>query len=158
MKRLLLIPALGCLITFVSMYAFFERAEGDEEFPTSYVATSSEPLPPDYPASPRIEAQRMLDVLVEQYQQRRQEWEQSPHRRFSRAMVRPVYPTRIEYALAPQPIPQGSGFVLATVQLQQPEQIETIPCVIDPTAGQIRLFHYDAWLTDEEWLNAVMLR
>ena len=155
MKRSLAIPAFGCVIAFASLYAVFDRAVGDEDdFATSYVTTSSRAIPDDPPTSPAVEAERMLDALRQTYQERRRAWAESPHRMFSRAAVTPVDPTQVEYALAPPAITQGSELALATLNLEQRNSTESIPCAIDPATNRIFLFHDGAWRTESQWLDA----
>jgi hypothetical protein len=148
MNRTILLPAAGCLIAFASLYAVFTRAAGVEDrgerLPASPATGAS--------LSPQQEAAQVLGSLCDQYAQQWRMWEESPHRLLSRALPPPLPELRIEFVLAPQRS-SGDSFLLATILLHRGEETETLPCVVDPAAKQVRLFHQSTWLTGDEWLK-----
>jgi hypothetical protein len=155
MNRTLWIPALVCLLAFVSLCAVFGRAAGVDEKSTVPPIVADASDGELGAASPLSEAESALRVLSDEYAQRWRSWEESPHRMFSRAMVHPVSPMHIEFAVVP-PASSGDSFFLGTLHItrqrgEEPEQM--IPCVIDSTSRQVRLFHNGVWMTGDEWLQ-----
>jgi hypothetical protein len=156
MNRFLLVPAVGCLLAFGSLYAVFNGAAEIENRSLEPAATSPAASVASSESSsaalPEIEAQRMLDSLGEAYRERRRAYEESPHRRYSRVSLGPLAEVRLEFALE-QPASAGDRFVLATVLLQRDEHKIAVPCVLDPTTQQVRMFQEGSWQTGEQWLQ-----
>lgn len=153
MSRLLWIPALSCLLAFACLCAYLAQA-ADSAKPLADPVRA--PVAAGAVVSPVREAERMLGALCDDFSDRWRSWEESPHRLLSRAMPRPLSPMHIEFAVAP-PTSSGDQFLLATIRIDRergeaPRQ--TLPCVVAPSAGQIRLFQDGAWKTGQEWLQS----
>lgn len=157
MNRLLLVPAFVCLLAFVSLYTVLNRAVGVEGDATRTLADTPSALTPlDTTLASVNEAERVLGLLRDKYLQRCRDWDNSPHRMMSRIAQRRVTPSCAEVVMSPKSTGERDSILLATISMQWQKQIQTkIPCVVDATTKQVRLFHDGQWLTDDEWLKTV---
>jgi len=170
MNRAIVIPAGFCLLALTALLATirgenrhsnaFSTSPPPKEQQTDSDAKSS---PPAIPASGLSssnqasllsdeEAQQQLSVLADQYQRPWREWENSPHRFYSRAAPRPIPSISAEIAIAPSTKVQSDSFLLGAITVKIGARSEHIPCVIDRTSKIVWLSASGQWLTEEEWL------
>jgi hypothetical protein len=157
MNRLLLIPAVGCLVAFGVAAASFYRAEGREQDTeaVAYLAPKSRDLRDEGALAPR-DAEQKLQALAAQYLQPWRQWESSPHRLLSRVAPRPV-PSISEQIQLVDSRNQPAGCCLATITITIGEQAEQTPCIVDCRSGEVHLFDGGKWLTEYEWLKQAPL-
>ena len=152
MNRLLLIPAVGCLVAFGVAAAGLYRAEGREQKTSAvaYVAPQSRDLRDEAALVPH-EAEQKLQALTAQYLKPWRDWETSPHRLVSRAAPRPV-PSISERIELVDSATHPAGCWLATITVTIGDQPEQTPCIVDRHSGEVRLFASGKWLAEDEWL------
>jgi hypothetical protein len=100
------------------------------------------------------EAHERLTALTGEYLRPWKQWESSPRRLYSRIAPRPIPSLSAEVEMtASAPEPQES-FVLAVIKVtRQGDEPQQVPCIVDRTTRQVRLFTDGRWLTSEEWLK-----
>ena len=159
MNRLLLVPAVVCLLAFVSLYAVLNRAAGVEGDATKILADAPSAATPLGTSLVSVnEAERVLGSLRDKYLQRCRDWDNSPHRSMSRIAQRRYTPSCAEVVMSPKSTGERDSILLATISMQWQKQSQTkIPCVVDSTTKQVRLFHEGQWLSGDEWLNTLPL-
>jgi hypothetical protein len=105
-------------------------------------------------ATPSIDkVEQRLAALTGDYIRPWKQLESSSHRRFSRAAVRDVPPIYAKVELAAHSAGGTEGLVVATIAISKGGETETVPCVVDRTTNQVRLFAGEQWLTEDQWLS-----
>jgi hypothetical protein len=123
------------------------------------------------------QAEQLLTGLAGEYLRPWREWASSPRRLFSRVAPRPIPAIDALVEMSPGAISEGDRFVLATIAIRigppsddalpqripsQAARTETmesqlVPCFVDRTTQQVRLFADGQWLTSTEWLKTAPL-
>lgn len=150
MNRFMVIPAIGSVVIFAGVLAFFHNAPARER--TSNTQQS-------YAPAERIsfaEAEEQLTKLTGDYLRPWREYENSPRRLYSRAAPRPIPSISASIELATtaeeRKTMQTDNLLVATVVIKTGPQMQRIPCVIDRQGNDVRLFASDQWVTAKEWL------
>lgn len=157
MNRFLIHSAAGCLFAFAGLWAGLHGATGREAAAKTAVAPPrayevvSISRGDGIPSVNKVE--QRLAALTGEYIRPWRQWESSPHRTYSRAMVREVPPIYATVELAAHSAGGTEGLVVATIAIRKGVEVETVPCVVDRTTNQVRLFAGDNWLTEEQWLS-----
>jgi hypothetical protein len=119
------------------------------------------------------QAERLLTALADEYLDPWRQWASSPRRLYSRAAPRPIPSIDALVDVSPTDTGQGDNVVLATITIRtgspstlattrgrpsettptQPTSLQRVPCIVDRTTGQVRLFAGDRWLTEGQWLQ-----
>lgn len=154
MNRNLKVSAVCSMIAFAFLYVTLNRAEtiegeSNDASPCTLTASSS---PPTLPSS-NADAELVLSSLRDTYVERWNTWEESRFRVLSRAAPSRHGPTSVDFLVSPKSIGPRDAVLLATISIRQREQTHTVPCVVDPATGRVRLFHAGNWLTEDEWLH-----
>jgi len=171
MNRLLVIPAACCLIAFAALLAALQGAVGHETGAESTQVVErgyrgepgTKPLTRNYLASDATrandnllmssdEAQQVLTRLAGDYLRPWRQWESSSHRLYSRAAPRPIPSISAGIELASSAAGQSDGFLLATITVTAGARTQPVPCVVDRTTKQVRLFAEGQWQSEKEWV------
>jgi hypothetical protein len=168
MNRLLAVPAGCCLAGFVVLLVTLHVATGRETATEAarsrVVATDlgrelAPPPPSNYRSAPQsdqrlsaADAEPLLTALSGEYIGPWKKWAESPQRLYSRIAVSPIPSISAEVALSPN-VAEDDAFLLASIGITTGPKKEAVPCVVDRTTRQVRLFVEDKWVAGEEWLK-----
>jgi hypothetical protein len=163
MNRSLTIPAICSLAAFVGLLAVLHGAPTNDP-PASRsrsstvavhpVATSGIPREPARSLLSPDEAREQLTALTGEYLRPWKQWESSPRRLYSRVAPRPIPSLSAEVEMTASSTEPQESFVLAVITISRAREVEQrIPCLVDRTTSQIRLFADGQWLTSEDWLK-----
>ena len=167
MNRMLFVPAIGCLGSFAVLLLVFHAAAGREAATRAtrlkgndlVVARSAVSSTPDA-ATPSAgsgslsgdAAEQQLQRLSEEYLRPWRQWENSPHRLYSRVAPRPIPSISAEVAVAP-PADSEESFVLGTITIRTGDKSEPVACIVDRVTKKVHLFSSGKWLGSDEWLK-----
>jgi hypothetical protein len=172
MNRLLLIPAVCCLVALATLLAVLHGATGGEASATGVAARGGnrETMPSqcaratsdllDASGDRRLtpeEAKAVLASVADRYVRPWQEWRSAPHRIYSRAAVRPIPSILASVEMPLAASRQSDSFLVASIAVSMGSRSESTPCVVDRITGQVCLYAEGQWLTEDEWLKLAPL-
>jgi hypothetical protein len=164
MNRMLLIPAICCVSAFAVVLLVFHtatgretatpagRGGGDNALSPVAIEDARTPSAGDIPRS-ASEPEQLLQKLSDEYVRPWRQWQNSPHRLYSRAAPRPVPSIFAEIAVSPQSAGQRKDVSLATITIRTGLTSDAVPCIVDRTTGLVHLFAAGKWLPSDEWLK-----
>lgn len=164
MNRMLLIPAICCFSAFTVLLVILNAATAREaaaqaarrggDAAISPVAIDDAPTPSAGAISKSgSEPEQLLQKLSDEYLQPWRQWENSPHRLYSRVAPSPVPSISAEIAVSPQGGNQLKNVALATITIRKGRTSDEVPCIVDRTTQRVHLFAAGKWLSSEEWLK-----
>lgn len=158
MNRSLWIPAGCCLLGFVALLAILQGATSREANAetTRLRETLNDDRAPMLSTSDsllsRADAERALTTLSGEYLRPWRQRENSPHRLYSRAAVRPIPSISAEVAMSTD-ADESDQLLLATITVRTGAKSQPIPCVVDRVTQRASLFHDGRWVSEKEWLT-----
>jgi hypothetical protein len=165
MNRWTFIPAACSLFAFVALWTTLQGAIREERLSrTSSMAPRIEretisiapavpaPARSNDPLTPRSTEQR-LNHLATEYLRPWRQWENSPHRLYSRVSPTPIPEIKAEIILVDSAADQNDSSLLATIKVTTGGHSQLMPCVVDRTSQNVSVFTDGRWHSEEDWLK-----
>jgi hypothetical protein len=150
MTRSIWIPAIGCLAAFAALWATLQGAT--RRSTVDVLRSASAPSEATRGSLSIDEAEQVLSALSSEYLRPWRALETSPHRLYSRAAPRPIPPSYANVELAAASA-QSEAFLVATLSISKAGgPAQQVPCVVDRSTRQVRLFAAGQWQDESEWL------
>ena len=148
MNRALVIPALGCALTFTGLFALLHRAPASGEAPPQ-----ATPQAPAEAATTDVRA--TLESLAAEFVRPWQAYRQAPSSRFARTIVTREVPSitaAVEIAAGDAALPGTPVLASIHVTIIGVSTTST-PCIIDAETKEVRLFAAGRWQRPEDWMK-----